>query len=32
LPYAFEQDKKSLKQWAVMVLQRAMEEIKILDK
>jgi aminoglycoside phosphotransferase (APT) family kinase protein len=31
LPYAFQQNKKSLEQWAVMVLQRAIEEIKTLD-
>ncbi|MCW5584475.1 MAG: phosphotransferase, partial [Gammaproteobacteria bacterium] len=32
LPYAFEQNKKTLKKWAVMVLKRAMEEIKTLDR
>lgn len=30
LPYAFEQNKTSLKQWAIMVLQRAVEEIESL--
>ncbi|EKD69997.1 MAG: phosphotransferase [uncultured bacterium] len=31
LPYAFQQNKKSLKQWAALVLQRAMDEIKTLN-
>jgi len=31
LPYAFQQDKKPLKQWATLVLQRAMDEIKTLN-
>lgn len=31
LPYAFQQNKKPLKQWAALVLQRAMDEIKTLD-
>jgi aminoglycoside phosphotransferase (APT) family kinase protein len=31
LPYAFQQNKRTLKRWAIMVLQRAMDEIKDLN-